>query len=88
MGKKIQYKSFYIWKNKRGDYGLQTGSWIGSSAWKDHLAILIRLESGEHLRIEVDKPDSELSRDWVWERVSEVKIPKKIEKYERETLDI
>jgi hypothetical protein len=87
MGKKIEYKSFYIWKNKKGDFGLQTSGAIGSNNW-DHYAILIRLESGENLRLELEDPDDALSKDWEWERMSEIKIPKKIEKYERETLDI
>jgi len=82
----MNHTSFYIWKNK-DSYGLQTSGLVGSGVW-ENFAVLLRTESGEYERIEVDEAGDDVSVCKKWKMVSEIKIPKKTETYEREVLEI
>ena len=82
----MSHTSFYIWKSRNG-YALQTSSVVGSGVWKN-FAILLRTEDGEYERIEVSEAEDLESVCKKWKRLSEIKIPKRKETFEREVLEI
>jgi hypothetical protein len=55
--------------------------------WKN-FAILLRTEDGEYERIEVSEAEDLESVCKKWKRLSEIKIPKRKETFEREVLEI
>ena len=80
-------RSFYIWKNSKEEFALQTSGGIGSGVWST-VGLLLQTKNGEKIRIELQEHEEKVSVDGKWKMVSEIKIPVRIETYNHEKLDL